>query len=85
MTPRSKYILIKPDPPEGRQTQHGILTPQNTEQEQKAYGEVVAVGSSIEDIKAGDKVVFGKFAGDELKKDGETYMIVHDDYVLLIL
>lgn len=72
---------MEPDGEESRESQHGLLTPSNVEKEQKAIGTVVAVGSEIKDIKKGDRVIYGAFAGEQLKlKDNPLKKV---DYVLL--
>ena len=84
--PRSKQILVKPDSEESRESESGILTPDNVEQEKKSIGTVVEVGSEIKDISKKDRVIFGTFAGDRIKfkenlKEVE-YVILHDEDVL---
>ena len=34
------------------------------------------------DVKAGDKILFGKYSGTEVKMDGETFLILHEDEIL---
>ena len=71
----------------------GIIVP-DTAKEKPQQAEVVAVGAGriLEDgtrvppqVKAGDKVLVGKWAGTELKIDGEEYVIVKEDELLGIL
>jgi len=78
--PRAKQILVRPDGEDSRESKHGILTPTNVEQEQKAIGEVIAVGPEIKDIKVGDRVVYGAYAGEKVKLRESTKEV---DYVLL--
>lgn len=78
--PRAKQVLVKPDPEESRESEHGILTPTNVEQEQKSIGEVIAVGPEIKDIKVGDRVVYGAYAGEKVKLRDSSKDV---DYVLL--
>ena len=87
--PRGSQILVKPDPEKDRKSKSGLLTPDNVEQERKAYGEVIAVGPKIQDVKPGDRVVYGVYAGenisfgdDEKKVD---YKLFFDQKVLAIL
>ncbi len=70
----------------------GIIIP-DTAKEKPQQGMVVAVGSGRVndegkviplDVKAGDTVLFGKYAGTEIKLDGEEYLIVREDEVLAV-
>jgi len=75
---------------EEEQMRGGLYIP-DTAKEKPQEGEVIAVGNgklldngtriSI-DIKAGDRVLFGKYAGTEVKLDGEEYLILREDDVL---
>jgi chaperonin GroES len=68
----------------------GIIIPDSAK-EKPQQGKVIAVGKGrIEkdgkvtplDVKAGDTVLFGKYAGQEIKLDGEEYLIVREEEVL---
>jgi chaperonin GroES len=68
----------------------GIIIP-DTAKEKPQHGEVKAVGSGklLEngkrmppDIKAGDRILFGKYSGAEIKIDGEEYLILKEDEIL---
>ena len=80
--PRKNYILVKPDNTKTYESENGVFMPDNTEQEKKAYGEVIAVGSEIQDIKKGEKVIFALFAGDKIELQKVEYVLLHDDEVL---
>ena len=71
----------------------GIIIP-DTAKEKPQEGKVVAVGNgkvSDEgkkiplDVKAGDKILFGKYSGSEVKLDDKEYLIMREDDVLAIL
>lgn len=86
ITPRGKQVLIEPDGEASRVSQHGIISPDNEEQETKAIGTVIAVGSNVEDIKKDDRVIYGTFAGEEIKLE-ETdkdvdFILVDEEWVL---
>ena len=75
---------------EETKTASGIYLPDSAT-EKPSEGEVMAVGpgritengTTIPmNVKTGDKVVFGKYAGSEVKVDGETYMIMKEEDVL---
>ncbi len=71
----------------------GIIIPDSAK-EKPIEGEVIAVGNGkvLEDgkvrnleVKVGDKVLFGKYSGTEIKLDGEEHMILREDEVLGVL
>ncbi len=66
----------------------------DTAKEKPQEGEVVAVGKGKRledgkiialDVQVGDKILFGKYSGSDIKLDGEEYMIMREDEVLGIL
>ena len=78
---------------EEKTTAGGIIIPDNNK-EKPAQGKVIAVGLGQKlkdgtvralDVKAGDKVLFGKYAGTEVKVDGEDLIIMREDDILGIL
>jgi chaperonin GroES len=87
--PRGQYILVKQDTPEDRENQFGLLMPSNVEQEQKSQGEVYAVSEQIKDIKKGDKVIYGMFAGEQLKVKENLkevdYKLIHSDDIIAFI
>lgn len=84
--PRGVYILVQPDDEQSLENEFGILMPDNTEQEQKAQGEVINVGAKVDDIKKGDKVIYGMYAGEKIKfKNGKKecdFILLHSDDVI---
>ncbi len=75
------------------QMQGGIIIP-DTAKEKPQEGEVVAAGKGKRledgkmaalDVKVGDRVLFGKYSGSEIKIDGEEYVIMREDEVLGVL
>ncbi|HEY5403313.1 MAG TPA: co-chaperone GroES [Pyrinomonadaceae bacterium] len=78
---------------EGEQVRGGIIIP-DTAKEKPQEGEVVAAGEGKYkddgtrqslDVKPGDRVLFGKYSGSEIKIDGEEYLIMREDEILGIL
>lgn len=67
IVPRGSQILVRVDDEESRESEHGILVPDEVEQDRKAQGKVVAVGPDIKDVKEGDRVIYGMYAGESLK------------------
>jgi len=87
--PRGKQVLIKPISEESRISENGLIIPSNIEQERKSIGTVLEIGSEIKDIKKGDKVIFGTYAGEKIKvKEGNKevdYIILFDDDILAFI
>jgi len=78
---------------EGEQVRGGIIIP-DTAKEKPQEGEVVASGAGkykedgsrqALDVKAGDRVLFGKYSGSEIKIDGEELLIMREDEILGII
>ncbi len=78
---------------EGEQIRGGIIIP-DTAKEKPQEGEVIAVGEGkykedgtrqALDVKAGDRVLFGKYGGSEIKLDGEELLIMREDEILGII
>jgi chaperonin GroES len=78
---------------EEKTTKGGIIIP-DTAKEKPAEGKVVAVGTGkldengkrvALDVKKGDRILFGKYSGTEVKIEGEEYLILREDDVLGII
>jgi chaperonin GroES len=91
-TPLHDRVLIKRIE-EQESVRGGIIIP-DTAKEKPQEGEVIAVGKGkIEkdgkvtplDVKVGDRILFGKYAGTEIKLDGNEYVIMREEEVLGIL
>lgn len=87
--PLADRVLVKRIPEETK-TAGGILIPDNAK-EKPSEGAVVAVGSGkllkdgstkAPEVKVGDKVLFGKYSGTEVKIDGEEHLILREDDIL---
>lgn len=87
MKPINDRVVVKPAKAETK-TAGGIIIP-DTAKEKPQKGEVIAVGPGKEDIamtvKKGDKVLYGKYAGQEMNYKGEDYLIMREDDILVIL
>lgn len=85
--PLADRVLIKAAPAEEK-TAGGIIIP-DTAKEKPLQGEVLAVGNGTKDeemvLKAGDIVLYGKYAGTEVELDGEKYLIMRQSDVLAVL
>lgn len=66
--PLGYYVLVKVAEPDSRETENGLLIPSNVEQEQKSQGIVEAVGEKVTNVKKGDKVIYGTYAGETVKR-----------------
>jgi chaperonin GroES len=91
-TPLHDRILLRRID-EGETVRGGIIIPDSAK-EKPQEGEVIAVGKGKSndegkvfplDVKAGDRVLFGKYAGTEIKIDGEDYIIMREEEVLGVL
>ena len=78
---------------EGEQRVGGIIIP-DTAKEKPQQGKVIAAGSGKVkddgkrvplDVKSGDHILFGKYSGQEIKLDGEEYLIMREDEVLAVI
>jgi len=92
LRPLQDRVLVRRVEPETK-TAGGIFIP-DTAQEKPTEGEVVAVGPGTRDeagklypldVKAGDRVLFGKWSGSEVKLDGEDLMIMKESDIMGIL
>jgi chaperonin GroES len=90
--PLGDRILVKRIKEEEK-TKGGIIIP-DTAKEKPQEGKVVAVGKGKinedgklipTEVKAGDKILFGKYSGSEVKIDGEEHLILREDDILGIL
>lgn len=90
--PLQDRILVKRL--EEKETKKGGIIIPDTAKEKPQEGEVIAVGGGKKteegkvipmDVKAGDRILFGKYSGTEIKVDDEEYLIIREDEVLGIL
>ena len=85
--PLSDRVLIAPAPAEEK-TIGGIIIP-DTAKEKPLQGKVVAVSEGKKDepmvLKAGDTVLYGKYAGTEIEYEGEKYLVMRQSDVVAIL
>lgn len=85
--PLSDRVLIKANPAEEK-TAGGLIIP-DTAKEKPLAGKVVAVGPGTTEVKmevkVGDEVLYGKYAGTEVSVDGEDYLIMRQSDILAII
>jgi len=91
--PLNDHVVIKPLKTE-EVTRSGIVLPDTAREEKPEQGEVLAVGPGklLEDgrrapmsVKPGDKVLFTKYAPDEVEIDGEEVLVIQEEKILGIL
>lgn len=89
--PLGDRVIVKPIE---RETMKGGIIIPDTAKEKPMEGEVLAVGAgklndkgerAPMDVQKGDRVLYGKYSGTEIKLDGENYLILHQDEILGIL
>lgn len=86
-------IVVKRIEESAEKTASGLFIPDSAK-EKPQEGEVVAVGQGKRgddgklmplDVKAGDRILFGKYSGSDIKIDGDEFMIMREDEVLGVL
>jgi chaperonin GroES len=93
ITPLHDRVIIKRIEDNVNQTAGGLFIP-DTAKEKPQEGEVIAAGEGKYkedgtrqglDVKAGDRVLFGKYSGSEIKLDGDEFIIMREDEILGII
>ena len=93
ITPLHDRVIIKRIEDTVNQTAGGLFIP-DTAKEKPQEGEVIAAGQGKYkedgtrqslDVKAGDRVLFGKYSGSEIKLDGDEFIIMREDEILGII
>ena len=92
LKPLGDRVLIKPEPAE-QKTASGLYIASNA-QEKPQRGTVIAVGAGKRgddgnriplDVQEGDVVIYGKFGGNEIKIDGEDYLLMRNDDIYAVV
>lgn len=85
--PLADRVLVEPMEAETK-TASGIIIPDNAK-EKPQKGNVVAIGNGKKDepltVKVGDKVLYGKYGGTELKLEGKDYLMMRESDILAII
>ena len=93
ITPLHDRVIIRRIEDNVNQTAGGLFIP-DTAKEKPQEGEVIAAGEGkykedgtrqALDVKAGDRILFGKYSGSEIKLDGEEFLIMREDEVLAVI
>ena len=91
--PLHDRIVVKRIEQSDEKTAGGLIIPDSAK-EKPQEGEVVAVGNGKKgddgkviplDVKAGDRILFGKYSGSDIKMDGNEYLIMREDEVLGVI
>jgi len=91
--PLHDRIIVERLEDESEQTIGGIIIPDSAK-EKPQQGKVIAAGQGKKnddgtrlslDVKEGDKILFGKYSGQEIKMDGEELLIMREDEVLAVI
>ncbi len=92
LRPLGDRVIVKPIEKKD-EVRSGLIIP-DTAKEKPQEGEVIAAGKGKigedgklipMDVKAGDKVLYGKYSGTEIKMDSQEYLIMHQDDILGIV
>ena len=85
--PLADRVLVKPAEAEEK-TVGGIIIPDSAK-EKPLKGEVIATGNGTKDeemvVKAGDYVLYGKYAGTEIELDGDKFLIMRQSDILAVI
>ena len=93
ITPLHDRVIIRRIEDNVNQTAGGLFIPDSAK-EKPQEGEVIAAGDGKYkedgtrqslDVKAGDRILFGKYSGSEIKLDGEEFLIMREDEILGII
>jgi chaperonin GroES len=90
--PLHDRVIVKRVEEQEQRTKGGLIIP-DTAKEKPQEGKVVAVGSGKRedgkviplDVKTGDRILFGKYSGSEIKLDGEEHLIMREEDILGVL
>lgn len=88
LKPLGDRVIVKPSKEE-EVTKSGIVLPDTVEKEKKEQGEVVSVGNGEKitklGLKAGNTVLFGKYAGEDVEVDDVEYKVLDEKDVLAVI
>ena len=84
LTPMGDRVVIKPEPEESK-TKSGIVIPDSAK-EKPQEGTVIAIGDDKKiKVKAGQKVIYSKYSGNEIKVADKEYLLVKNEDILAIV
>ena len=87
MKPIADRVIVKPAPADEK-TKGGLIIP-DTAKEKPQRGEIVAVGpgkdGNLMTVQVGDIVLYGKYSGQEVNIDGQDFLIMREDDILVVI
>lgn len=85
LKPIYNRLVVKRDPT--YKLDSGLIVVENTKERSdlKPEGTVLAIGHDVHDVKAGDRVVFRKMSGTDVKVDGDDLLVMTEDDVIAVL
>jgi chaperonin GroES len=81
--PLADYVVVQQEEAESK-TASGLYLP-TAAQEKPKVAKVLAVGPDVQDVKAGDRVIFGGYSNTDVKHGGANYMIVKQENIYATL
>lgn len=94
LKPLGDHIIVKPTTSNDEVTKAGIVLPDTVGKDRPERGEIIAVGPgrvldngtrSIMDVSVGQKVIFKKYAPEEIKIDGQDFLVINLSEVIAII
>jgi len=82
--PLGERVVVEPMKQE-QKTKGGIYLPDTASKEKPQKGEVIAVGPDFKGVEVGDKSLFAKYGGTEVKMDEKEYIVLGEDDVLAVI
>lgn len=79
ITPLADYVVLQQEEAQTK-TASGLLLPDKGAEKPK-IAKVLAVGPTVKDVKAGDRVIFGGYSNTEIKIDGAEFMLVRNENI----
>lgn len=80
MTPLFNYVLLKSLE---EKNESGLVEPDTVAKERPVKAKVVSVGPDVKSLSEGDTVIFKKYAPDEFSHDGEDYLLIEQEDIML--
>ena len=94
LKPLGDRVIVKPLSSKEEARRSGIILPDTVDKEKPEQGEIMAIGQgrllengqrTIMSVKVGDKILFKKYAPDEIKVDGQEYLVLSESEILAVL
>lgn len=77
--PLADYVVVQQEEPETK-TASGIYLPTQA-QEKPKVAKVLAVGKDVNEVKVGDRVIYGGYSNTEIKQDGKEYILIKEENI----